>query len=503
MSGSGRTDDKPMGWKDLLAFGRDEIVALHKTWIAFFITFYVWFNMAPLASTIMKDTGLTLDQLKILAICNVALTVPMRVIVGMLCDRLGPRKTFCLVMWSMAVPCIWFAFATTFTEMLISRLILSAVGTGFVVGIAMTSLWFRPKDTGFAQGVEAGLGNWGSSLAAITMPLLALTVLDSWRWAVALSGIVMFAYGVYYWFAITDGPKDAVRTVARKAHAIEVSTWSDLILAILWTMPIVGVLALVVRTVTQKGFITPEMSYMLYALITAGVLYQVLSLIKVNVPILRKGVPEDDKYRFTQVGTLCASYVVTFGAELAVISMLPLFFQKTFAMTPVMAGLFGSMFALLNFFSRALGGYISDRTPTRKLAHLIYLGGVTAGFILMSFISAQWPLILASLAVFVCALFVTGGCGTTYALVPFVKRRITGNVAGYAGAYGNVGAVVYTSAYMLLSDSQFFLMIGITAAVVFVFCVVSMKEPAGAFAKEYHLSSVDKELMANAETEAA
>ena len=495
MSESGRNEEKTMGWMDLLAFGRAEIVALHKTWIAFFITFYVWFNMAPLASTIMKDTGLTLDQLKILAICNVALTVPMRVIIGMLCDRHGPRKTFCLVMWTMAVPCIWFAFASTFTEMLISRLILSSVGTGFVVGIAMTSLWFKPRDTGFAQGVEAGLGNWGSSLAAITMPILALTVLGSWRWAIALSGVIMFAYGVYYWFSITDGPEGAVRAVARKAQAIEVSTWGDLINAILWTIPIVGVLGLVVRTVVNKGYVTSEMSYLLYSVIAAGVLYQIWALIKVNVPILQKGVPEDDKYRFTQVGTLCASYVVTFGAELAVISMLPMFFQKTFQMTPVMAGLFGSMFALLNFFSRALGGYISDRTSTRKLAHLIYLGGVTAGFILMSFISSEWPLILASLAVFVCAMFVTGGCGTTFALVPFVKRRITGNVAGYAGAYGNVGAVVYTSAYMFLTDSQFYLLIGASAAAVFLFCVIAMKEPPGAFAKEYRLSSVDKELM--------
>ncbi len=150
-----------MGWMDLFSFGRAEIAALHKTWIAFFITFYVWFNMAPLVSTIMKNTGLTLDQLKVLAICNVALTVPGRVIVGMISDRIGPRKTFCLVMWVFSIPCIWFAFATTYTEMLITRLAMSMVGTGFVVGIAMTSLWFKPRDAGFSQGVEAGLGNWG------------------------------------------------------------------------------------------------------------------------------------------------------------------------------------------------------------------------------------------------------------------------------------------------------------------------------------------------------
>jgi len=491
-----KSDEKTMGWMDLFAFGRQEIMALHKTWIAFFITFYVWFNMAPLASTIMKDTGLTLDQLKILAICNVALTVPMRVVVGMLCDRIGPRRTFCIVMWAMAFPCMYFAFASTYTEMLISRLILSAVGTGFVVGIAMTSLWFKPRDAGFSQGVEAGLGNWGSSLAAITMPFLALTVLDSWRWAIASSGIVMFLYGVYYWFGITDGPKGTTRPVSRKAQAIEVSTWGDLILAIIWTIPIWGVLSLLVRMVTSKGYITTDMSYLLYAVIAIMVVYQVFNLVKVNVPILKKGVPEDDKYRFTQVGTLNASYVVTFGAELAVISMLPMFFQKTFEMTPVMAGLFGSMFAVLNFFSRALGGYVSDRTPTRKLAHLIYLAGVTGGFILMSMITSQWPLFLAVLVVFICAMFVTGGCGTTFALIPFVKRRITGNVAGYAGAYGNVGAVVYTSAYVTLTDSQFFLMIGASAAAVFLFCLFFLKEPAGAFAKEYHLSSVDHEMMA-------
>ena len=496
MPESGRTHEKTMGWLDLLAFGKAEIVALHKTWIAFFITFYVWFNMAPLASTIMKDTGLTLDQLKILAICNVALTVPMRVVVGMLCDRIGPRKTFCIVMWSMAFPCIWFAFASSYTEMLISRLILSSVGTGFVVGIAMTSLWFKPRDAGFSQGVEAGLGNWGSSLAAITLPFLALTVLDSWRWAIAISGMVMFAYGAYYWFAITDGPRGSKRPKARKAHALEVSTWGDLLNAVLWTIPIVGVLSLLVRTVTKKGYIAPQTSYIFYSFIIIGVLYQVISLIMVNVPILKKGVPEDDRYRFTQVGTLCASYVVTFGAELAVISMLPFFFQKTFQMTPVMAGLFGSMFAVLNFFSRALGGYVSDRTPTRKLAHLMYLAGVTGGFVLMGMIGPEWPLTMAVTVVFICALFVTGGCGTTFALVPFVKRRITGNVAGYAGAYGNVGAVVFTTAYTFLTDSQFFLLIGGAAAVTFVFCLFFMKEPKGAFAKEYHLSSVDHEIMA-------
>ena len=32
----------------LLDFKQERIRVLHYTWIAFFMTFYVWFNMAPL-----------------------------------------------------------------------------------------------------------------------------------------------------------------------------------------------------------------------------------------------------------------------------------------------------------------------------------------------------------------------------------------------------------------------------------------------------------------------
>jgi MFS transporter, NNP family, nitrate/nitrite transporter len=41
---------------DLFRFRNREIRALHLTWIAFFITFYVWFNMAPLASSMLASS---------------------------------------------------------------------------------------------------------------------------------------------------------------------------------------------------------------------------------------------------------------------------------------------------------------------------------------------------------------------------------------------------------------------------------------------------------------
>ena len=57
---------------------------LHLTWFAFFLTFVVWFNLAPLATTVKADLGLTLGQIRTVAICSVALTIPARVLIGML-----------------------------------------------------------------------------------------------------------------------------------------------------------------------------------------------------------------------------------------------------------------------------------------------------------------------------------------------------------------------------------------------------------------------------------
>ena len=71
---------------------------LHLTWFAFFLTFVVWFNFAPFATTIGKQFGLSKGQLVTLGLCNLALTVPARLFVGGLLDRFGPRRTFSAIL---------------------------------------------------------------------------------------------------------------------------------------------------------------------------------------------------------------------------------------------------------------------------------------------------------------------------------------------------------------------------------------------------------------------
>ena len=67
---------------------------LHLSWFAFFLTFVVWFSHAPLMASIRETFDLTDQQVKILLILNVALTIPARIIIGMLVDQFGPRKVY-------------------------------------------------------------------------------------------------------------------------------------------------------------------------------------------------------------------------------------------------------------------------------------------------------------------------------------------------------------------------------------------------------------------------
>ena len=483
---------------DIFRFKNAEIKALHLTWIAFFISFYVWFNMAPLASSMLRSVDwLTRDDIRLFAIANVALTIPARIIVGMALDRYGPRRVFSILMVLMAIPTFVFAFGDTREVLFMSRLVLSSIGASFVVGIHMTALWFKPRDIGFAEGFYAGWGNFGSAAAAITLPTIALTMFggdDGWRYAIATSGVVMAAYGVFYWFAITDGPTADTHKKPRKASALEVSSWKDLVLLCIFTVPMVGILSILVYRVQIMGYIDPMTATFIYAAIAVIVTYQVWQAIRVNLPILRRGVPEDDKYPFSSVAALNATYFANFGAELAVVSMLPMFFEETWGLTAAAAGLIAASFAFVNLFARPMGGLVSDRFGNRRFVMLAYMFGIAIGFVLMGLLNSNWPLIIAIAITIMCSFFVQGAEGATFGIIPSIKRRVTGQISGMAGAYGNVGAVFYLFVFMFVTPQQFFFIIAAGAFISWLVCYFWLVEPEGGFGDEYVISSVDREI---------
>ncbi|VAW66073.1 Nitrate/nitrite transporter, partial [hydrothermal vent metagenome] len=159
--------------KNFLSFtGRSKV--LHTTWLAFFVTFLVWFNHAPLLGFIQESMGLSDQQVKALLILNVALTIPARIIMGMLVDHYGPRKVYSATLVVTAGLCFFFAMASTFEMLALSRFLMGFVGAGFVIGIRLISEWYPAKQMGLAEGIYKGLGNVGSAVAAMTLPTIAI-----------------------------------------------------------------------------------------------------------------------------------------------------------------------------------------------------------------------------------------------------------------------------------------------------------------------------------------
>lgn len=505
----------------LFDFKNPSIRTLHFTWIAFFLTFVVWFNMAGVLSKMIEQFDwLTKQNVKALLVTNVALTIPARIIVGGLIDKYGPRRIFGGLMVIMLIPGLTFAFGDNLTQLVVSRLLLGAVGAGFVIGIKMTANWFTPKYIGRAEGFYAGWGNFGSAAAAAMVPFIAVNLLGGdWRWSLAITSIICAIYGVIYLKIVEDYPEGHEPSAKqKKGGAMPVSSYLDLVQYLIWELPLYGALGLVTY-VLHKQMINGEamLGWTTVVVLWIGlfVLYlaDVFRILKANLPRLKAGVPDKEKFPFGSVGALNSTYFANFGAELAIVSMLPMFFYELFSgllyedgshvMTLTIAGAVAGSFAFMNLVARPLGGLLSDKMGSRKKTMLFYMLGITVGFFLMAIIAKYGPVgsdgavtllpqfnTMSWLIISVCitmfaSFFVQGAEGATFAMIPSIKKEMTGRIAGMAGAFGNVGAVTYLFLYNFMDDKTFLYMLSGGAFISLVYCFIMLREPKDAFADKF------------------
>lgn len=463
-----------------------KIGVLHSTWFAFFVSFLVWFNHAPLMATVRGALDLTNQQVATLLTLNVALTIPARIVIGMLVDRFGPRIMYSLLLAISSVLCFGYATADSFEALALTRFLLGFVGAGFVIGIRMIGEWFPAREVGLAQGIYGGWGNFGSAAGALTLPTVALLFggENGWRYAIGTTGVIALAYSFIYYRAVRNTPKGSTYFRPQRTGSMEVTSPLDLALYLIMKVPLVAALALLVWQLgpDRLELLGPGPTNAFYFGCVLVYLYQAWHIFRINGHVLRAPVPDIHRYSFSQVAVLDAAYLVTFGSELAVVSMLPLFFLDTFGISEVTAGMLASSFAFMNLVARPSGGLISDRFG-RKKSLLVLLGGLTAGYLLMSQIDSSWPLVFAVLATMTCSFFVQAGEGAVFAMVPLVKRRMTGQVAGMVGAYGNVGGVVFLTVLSQVAPTTFFLVIAAVGVFVLTGVALFLREPRGATAE--------------------
>lgn len=383
---------------DLFSLKTTQMRTFHTTWMSFFLCFFGWFGIAPLMPLVREDLGLTKVQIGNTIIASVAITVFVRLLIGWLCDRIGPRKAYTWLLILGSFPVMAIGFSQSYETFLLFRLAIGAIGASFVITQYHTSVMFAPNCVGTANATTAGWGNLGGGVTQMVMPLILAALLSlgisetlGWRLAMVFPGIALLLTGLAYCNFTKDFPDGNIDEL-RKQEKIPA------------------------RDKVKGSF--------------------------------REAIKDP------RVWILFIIYGACFGVELTINNIAALYYVDNFHLSITKAGLIAGLFGLMNIFARTLGGVFSDKFAVNGglKARVTFLGTTLffEGIALMFFSKMTiLPLAIGTMLVF--SLFVQMAEGATYSIVPFVNKRALGSVSGIVGAGGNAGAVMF--GFLLRSDS--------------------------------------------------
>ncbi len=373
---------------DLFSLATRPMRAFHMTWFAFFLCFFSWFGIAPLMAIVRDELGLTKTQIGNTIIASVSITIFARLLIGWLCDRIGPRLTYTWLLVLGSIPVMSIGLADTYETFLLFRLGIGFIGGAFVITQYHTSVMFAPNVVGTANATSAGWGNLGGGVTQMIMPLVfaAITGLGfspfwGWRLSMMLAGAVCLLTGVAYYFFTTDLPDGNFKELRARG---EIRSNSE-----------------------SRG--TFKMAA-----------------------------------RDKRVWALFVVYAACFGVELTINNIAALYYRDFFGLGLKTAGLVAGLFGLMNIFARTTGGIIGDKFGARwglkgRVRWLfVALLVESVALILFSRMSIL-PVAIGTMLVF--SLFVQMSEGATFSVVPFVNKKALGSVSGIVGAGGNMGAV--------------------------------------------------------------
>ena len=405
------TLNKPLDSLKIFSWKGIQMQTFHITWITFFFCFFGWFGIAPLMKIVKDDLGLTKGQIGNIIIASVSATIFARLIVGRLCDTLGPRLTYTWLLILGSIPVMTIGLAHSYESFLLFRLAIGVIGASFVITQYHTSAMFAPKIKGTANAVAGGWGNLGGGITNMLMPLVLAAFVglgyskpEAWRYAMIIPGAMLLVMAFVYYRFTKDTPAGNYSEIERDS------------------------------TTTAKGsFMSAASDYRTWILFLA--------------------------------------YGACFGIEITFDNIAALYFSENFSCDLKTAGLLAGLFGFMNLFARAIGGIIADKVGNSY--GMRGKGWLLAGFLVMegvgiALFAQTGSLTMAVVAMLGFAMFLKMANGATYAIVPFIDTKNVGSVAGIVGAGGNLGGVLAGFLFKseTISYAEAFLYIGFAVATV-------------------------------------
>jgi NNP family nitrate/nitrite transporter-like MFS transporter len=406
------TTQQPLTKLNIFAGKGVQMRTFQLTWLTFFMCFFGWFGIAPLMPLVREQLHLDKAQVGNIVIASVSATILARLLMGKLCDTIGPRKAYTWLLAVGAIPVLLIGLSHSYESFLLFRFCIGIIGASFVITQFHTSMMFAPNIVGTANAVAGGWGNLGGGIANLLMPLVAAAFVglgfvdkaNSWRYAMLVPGVLLLLMAVLYYRYTQDTPRGNYADIDRT------------------------------RTETKAG--------------TFG-----LAL------------------RDYRTWLLALAYGACFGIEITIDNVAATYFVDSYKASLILAGALAGIFGGMNLFARALGGIVADwadRAYGMQGKWLLLSGVLMLEGIGIVFFSMAPSLALAIAAMLLFALFLKMANGATYSIVPFVNRQAIGSVSGIVGAGGNLGAMLVGFLFKAkdISYSTAFLYIGVGVATV-------------------------------------
>nr|CAD60538.1 NRT2;3 protein [Chlamydomonas reinhardtii] len=372
-------------------FTNPHMGAFHLSWFAFFISFLATFAPASLLPIIRDDLFLTKAQLGNAGVAAVCGAIAARVLMGVFVDIVGPRYGTAATMLMTAPAVFCMALVTDFATFAAVRFFIGLSLCMFVCCQFWCGTMFNVQIVGTANAIAGGWGNMGGGACHFIMPLIYQGIKDggvpgyqAWRWA-------FFVPAVFY----------IATALATLALGIDHPSGKDY------------------RDLKKEG-----------ALKSKGAMW----------PVIKCGL---GNYRSW---ILALTYGYSFGVELTVDNIIVEYMFDQFGLSLTVAGALGGMFGMMNLFSRASGGMISDliakpfgmRGRICALWIIQTLGGIFC--VILGRVHNSLTSTIVIMIIF--SIFCQQACGLHFGITPFVSRRAYGVVSGLVGAGGNTGAAI-------------------------------------------------------------